>query len=112
MVPVMALKIPERRRSRQPPEFANVVGARLRQIRTELGLTQEELAARCQVLGLDMARGTLAKIEARVRLLKACELFIIAKVLKLPMEHFYPADFGVPVTNEAAKPSVRCRPDA
>lgn len=80
---------------RPSPEPANVVGAHLRRIRTEQGLTQEQLAARCQVLGLDLSRGTLAKIEAQVRLLKACELFIIAKVLKVPMEHFYPADFGV-----------------
>ncbi|KAF0170547.1 MAG: helix-turn-helix domain-containing protein [Limisphaerales bacterium] len=87
---------PSKRRQpkKAPAQFANVVGGQLRQLRSELGLTQEQLAARCQVLGLDMSRGTLAKIEARVRLVKACELFIIAKVLKLPMERFYPPDYG------------------
>ncbi|MFM8470350.1 MAG: hypothetical protein ACKODH_10325 [Limisphaerales bacterium] len=54
------------------------------------------MAARCQLLGLDLTRGTLAKIEAQIRLLKACELFIIARVLNVPMEHFYPAGFGTP----------------
>lgn len=83
----------KRRRFQQQPEVANIVGARLRHIRTGLGLTQEQLAARCQVLGLNLSRGTLAKIEAQVRLLKAYELFIIAKVLKVPMERFYPEGF-------------------
>ncbi|MEQ2006915.1 MAG: helix-turn-helix transcriptional regulator [Limisphaerales bacterium] len=85
--------------SRKEPEPANVVGAHLRRIRSGQGMTQEQLAARCQVQGLNLSRSTLAKIEAQVRLLKACELFIIAKVLKVPMEHFYPEDYGVTVTD-------------
>ena len=73
---------------------ANVVGLMIRKVRRKLGLTQEQLAAQCQVRGLNLSRGTLAKIEARLRFVKACELFVIAKVLKLPMEHFYPEGFG------------------
>ncbi|MBI5801873.1 MAG: helix-turn-helix transcriptional regulator [Verrucomicrobia bacterium] len=86
--------------SRKPAAPANVVGAHLRRIRSAQGLTQEQLAARCQVQGLNLTRSTLAKIEAQVRLLKACELFIIAKILKVPMEHFYPDDYGRPAPNE------------
>lgn len=73
---------------------ANVVGGALRKYRTKAGLTQKELAARCDLLGLKLTRGTLAKIEAQVRYVKACELFIIAKVLCVTLENFYPADFG------------------
>ncbi|MBI3853111.1 MAG: helix-turn-helix transcriptional regulator [Verrucomicrobia bacterium] len=73
---------------------ANVVGLLVRKLRRERGLTQEQLAAQCQVRGLNLSRSTLAKIEARVRFIKACELFIIAKVLNVAMEDFYPADFG------------------
>ncbi|MHB8519741.1 MAG: helix-turn-helix domain-containing protein [Limisphaerales bacterium] len=72
--------------------LVNVVmpGLMIRNLRRQRRMTQEQLSARCQVLGLNLTRGTLAKIEARLRFLKACELFIIAKVLRVPMESFYP----------------------
>ena len=73
---------------------ANVVGPLLRKFRIAVGLTQKEVAARCQEVGINLTRGTLAKIESQVRFIKACELFIIAKILKIPMERFYPPDFG------------------
>ena len=73
----------------------NVVGPKIRKLRNQKQLTQEQLAAQCQVRGLNLMRGTLAKIEARLRFIKACELFVIAKVLKVPMESFYPPKFGV-----------------
>jgi transcriptional regulator with XRE-family HTH domain len=73
---------------------ANVVGLLVRKLRRERGLTQEQLSAQCQVRGLNLTRGTLAKIEARLRFIKACELFIIARVMNVPMEHFYPPGFG------------------
>lgn len=73
---------------------ANIVGLLVRKRRRERGLTQEQLAAQCQVRGLNLTRSTLAKIEARLRFIKACELFIIAKVLNVPMEQFYPPGFG------------------
>lgn len=73
---------------------ANVIGPQLRAHRAKAGLTQKELAALCERKGLKLTRGTLAKIEAQVRYVTACELFIIAKVLKVPLERFYPAGFG------------------
>jgi transcriptional regulator with XRE-family HTH domain len=73
---------------------ANVVGPLVRELRRKCGFTQEQLSARCQVRGLNLTRSTLAKIEARLRFIKACELFIIAKVLNVPMEDFYPPGFG------------------
>ena len=76
-------------------KMANVVGMFVRKMRTQYGLTQEQLVAKCQLRGLNLSRSTLAKIEARVRFVKACELFIIAKVLDRPMEDFYPSNFGL-----------------
>ena len=82
---------------------ANVVGAHLRNIRNEVGFTHERLARGCQALGMNVSRSALAKIEAQIRLLKACELFIIAKVLNVPMERFYPKGFGDPRTPKLQK---------
>lgn len=72
----------------------NAVGGQIRERRMQLKMTQEQLAAQCQVRGLNLSRGTLAKIEARIRFVKACELFIIAKVMQTRMEDFYPPGFG------------------
>lgn len=76
------------------PAPANVIGPLLRAHRAKAGLTQKELAELCQRKGLGMTRGTLAKIESGARFVKACELFIIAKALKVPLDRFYPPGFG------------------
>lgn len=78
--------------------LANVVGPALRRFRNERGLTQEQLAAQCQVRGIYLTRSTLAKIEAQVRYVKACELFVIGKILKVPLEHFFTPDFVATMT--------------
>lgn len=71
-----------------------MVGHLLRRHRMDAGLTQKELAAHCQERGMGMTRGTLAKIEARIRFVKACELFVIARILNLPVDKFFPSKFG------------------
>lgn len=73
---------------------ANVVGPAMRRLRSERGLTQEQLAAQCQVRGVSMTRSTLAKVEAQVRNVTASELFVIAKILKVPIERFFAPEFG------------------
>ena len=72
----------------------NPIGPSIRKQRLRQRLTQDQLAAQCQVRGLNLTRGTLAKIEAQIRHLKACELYIIAKVMGVSMEQFYPPEFG------------------
>ena len=76
----------------------NVVGPLVRKFRRQAGLSQKELAGRCEERGVKLTRGTLAKIESQVRFIKACELFIIAKVLKIPIQRFYPPGFGDQLT--------------
>lgn len=51
--------------------------------------------AQCGVAGLDLSRGTLAKIEARVRGISDIELFVIAMVLGVEMEALFPKDFSL-----------------
>ena len=82
-----------KQKSHQQAREANVIGSSLRKFRMERGLTQEQLAAQCQVRGIIISRSTLAKIEIKLRYIKACELFVIAKILKIPMERFYPPNF-------------------
>ncbi len=60
----------------------NLVGANVRRYRVEAGLTQDALAAALQRLGWDLARGTLAKIEAGLRRVNDGEFFLLAKCLR------------------------------
>lgn len=69
---------------------ANVVGPQIRRLRYESGFTQERLATRCQLAGLDISRATLAQIESRFRYVSDEELFIIASVLKVTTDDLYP----------------------
>ena len=61
----------------------NIVGPQIRKLRYQQGLTQELFAARCSVLGLELSRGTLSKIEAQLRCVTDAELMILAKALKV-----------------------------
>ncbi len=54
-----------------------------------LGLTQEELTARCTVLGWNISRGTLAKMESQVRRITDSEVAQLAKALKVNIDTLY-----------------------
>ena len=69
----------------------NIVGPQVRQLRASQGMTQEQLAARCNVLGWDLSRGTLSKIEAQVRCVSDSELRFLADALKVGLDDLYPA---------------------
>jgi len=71
---------------------ANVVGPQVRKLRNILDLTQEELAARCQLHGLDISRGTLSQIEARLRRVADSELFRLSVVLKVSTDDLFPSE--------------------
>lgn len=67
----------------------NVIGPQVRKIRESKNLTQEELAARCNVLGWNISRGTLAKIESQVRGVTDMEAVLLAKALKVKVSDLY-----------------------
>lgn len=54
-------------------------------------MTQEALAARCGVLGWDLSRATLSKIEAQLRCVTDRELEFLAKALKVQIPALYPS---------------------
>ena len=67
----------------------NVIGPRIKELREQQKLTQAELAARCNVIGLDISRGTLGKIEAQVRRLTDGEVAQIAEALNVDVNELY-----------------------
>jgi transcriptional regulator with XRE-family HTH domain len=67
----------------------NVVGPRVRKLRYQQNITQEALAARCGVLGWDLSRATLSKIEAQLRCVTDTELELLAKALKVEITELF-----------------------
>jgi transcriptional regulator with XRE-family HTH domain len=76
---------PKAARKRRQPRGHNVLGARIRHARLRLDpeVTQSDLAARLSVLGLEMDRPTVTRIENGERYLRDYEIRTLAKVLKV-----------------------------
>lgn len=68
----------------------NVVGLQIRKLRRQQRMTQPALAARCQVLGYDLSRESLSKIEARLRSVSDAEVLMLAEALKVPYSLLFP----------------------
>ena len=68
----------------------NIVGPQIRRLRYQRGMTQDALAARCARLGWDVSRGTVAKVESRVRCVNDQELVTLARALRVSLDELYP----------------------
>lgn len=68
-------------------EFEKIVGARLRGLRIEKGLTQEQVSAQMQVRGCDVTRSALAKIEVGQRHIYIDELKELREILGINYEN-------------------------
>ena len=64
----------------------NISGDRIRQCRMDAGLTQEDLAIRMQLNGLQMGQMAISRIETGKRLVADFELVIFSRVLGVSME--------------------------
>lgn len=73
-------------------KILNLIGPKVRQERERHGWTQDQVAAKCQVLGFDLTRGTLAKIESRVRAVSDHEIPFLAWALGCSIESLFPKD--------------------
>ena len=63
-----------------------LVGNNIRKIREKKGMTQDGLAAKLQLLGCDLTRSAIAKIEVGQRHLYPDELILIRKILDTSFE--------------------------
>ena len=76
----------QRKRSR------NIVGPQVRRLRSAADLTQDELAARCFVLGFEIAGGSVSHIETGVRGVSDLELVLLARALRVPIDELVPTE--------------------
>lgn len=64
----------------------NIIGVNVRTVREKNGWTQEQLAAKCNLLEWNISRGTLAKIESNVRRVTDIEVKVLALALNTDVE--------------------------
>jgi transcriptional regulator with XRE-family HTH domain len=67
----------------------NIIGKNVRTIRESQKLTQDQLAAKCNLLAWNISRGTLAKIESKVRRVTDIEVKLLATVLKVNINELF-----------------------
>ncbi len=68
----------------------NLSGPNVRKFRDQLGLSQEEFAAKCQLAGWDIGRGVIAKIETGTRCVDDIELVRLARILGVKIGDLIP----------------------
>ncbi len=68
----------------------NIVGPQVARLRYQAGLSQADLAAKCQRAGWDASRGMIAGIEGQVRCVVDSEFVVLAQVLGVPLEGLLP----------------------
>lgn len=67
----------------------NVIGPHVRHLRELKNMTQEELITQCNLLGWNISRGTLARIEPQVRRVTDSEVELMAQALKVEISELY-----------------------
>lgn len=70
-------------------EDKNLIGKNLKKIRTKLKMSQQELSAKLELLGVYVCRGSISRIEDRSRTVTDIELFAIAEVLDVDVKELY-----------------------
>jgi transcriptional regulator with XRE-family HTH domain len=67
----------------------NIIGENVRTFRESQKLTQDQLAAKCNLLEWNISRSTLAKIESKVRRVTDIEVKLLATVLKVNINELF-----------------------
>ena len=71
-------------------DYEKQVGLRIRKLRKQCGLTQEQISAQLQIRGCDITRSALAKIEVGQRHLYVDELKMLAEIMKCEYKDMLP----------------------
>lgn len=72
---------------RTPDGKKNAVGPRVRALREAAGLSQEQLMAQLQLMGLDAERGVIKRIEGGQRTVSDLEIRLLARYFKVTYEY-------------------------
>ncbi len=80
----------KRKKPRKKKAGLNLVGLQVRKWRGNQGWSQEMMASKLQLQGWSISRHSLAKLELGLRRVSDCELFFVAKVLRIDLRDLFP----------------------
>ena len=69
-------------------DLKNISGNKLRELRKEAKMSQQDLAEKLQLEGIDLNCKEISKIENNNRLVQDFELFAFAKIFKVSADEF------------------------
>ena len=69
----------------------NIIGKKIKEIRKEKKITQEDLCARMQVMGYKISRSDISKLENGKKFISDFEVYGFAKALKVSILVLFPA---------------------
>ena len=67
----------------------NLVGKNIERLRKEKGIKQKDFIAQIQIMGCDMNPTSYSKLEGQIRSATDKEIFVIAKILGVPIETLF-----------------------
>lgn len=67
----------------------NLIGKNIEHLRKERGIKQKDFIAQIQTMGCDINPTSYSKLEGQVRSATDKEVFIIAKILGVPIEELF-----------------------
>lgn len=70
-------------------QYKNLIGNRLKEIRKEKHLSQQDLSNKLETLAIYICRGSISRIEDQSRTVTDIELWGLSQVLSTPMEDFF-----------------------
>lgn len=70
-------------------EQKNLVGNKLKQLRQEKGLSQQQLSDKLETLAIYICRGSISRIEDGSRTVTDIELMGLSQILSTPVEDFF-----------------------
>ena len=69
----------------------NIIGKKIKELRKEKKITQEDLCARMQVMGYKISRSDISKLENGKKFISDFEVYGFAKALKVSILELFPA---------------------
>lgn len=67
----------------------NMVGKKVRQLRKQRNLSQEELSIKLELMAIYICRGSISRIEDQTRTVTDIELYGLAKALSVSIEDLF-----------------------
>ena len=77
--------------ARMSAKHKNLVGPQVRRLRYQRGWKQKDLAAKLQILGWDIDRASVSKIESQLVWVGDFEMFYLAEALRVELKQLFPA---------------------